>query len=456
MTTTYTAATPSHRSSVSVRVPSTSSSSSSNVTQRILTTSLLPIAATSLIAFASTFAYRQYQHRYGYGRNPLLSLTTQQQIQHLRDIYPSLVDEFIDHARSEYDLTHTNCERLKKMFDYNIIGGKYNRACLLLSTVSIMCRHSNGRINIATLWRQSLVAAWCVEILQALFLVADDMMDRSITRRGQPCWYRQNDVQYDAINDTLILESFMFFLLNTYFGGMNSSSNGKSSTKHCHHVELMQLYQSTSEATQLGQMLDLLSQPQGIKDPHALLGGFSLSLHRRIVTYKTAIYSFELPIQAGLLICNSGTDTLSRSIVHRVSVELGVKFQIEDDFLDCFQDAEILGKIGTDIKDHKCSWLVCQALRLIQGEVSEATGSVIPSQQREKWKKTLYEHYGKDSDESEASIKRLYREMQLDRIYEKYEDESYASIVRLTQQHSSKLPPELFIPILKKIHKRQK
>lgn len=30
----------------------------------------------------------------------------------------------------------------------------------------------------------------CAVKLQAYFLVADDMMDQSITRRGQPCWYK--------------------------------------------------------------------------------------------------------------------------------------------------------------------------------------------------------------------------------------------------------------------------
>ena len=32
---------------------------------------------------------------------------------------------------------------------------------------------------------------WAVEMLQAYFLVVDDLVDQSITRRGQLCWYRQ-------------------------------------------------------------------------------------------------------------------------------------------------------------------------------------------------------------------------------------------------------------------------
>lgn len=43
------------------------------------------------------------------------------------------------------------------------------------------------------------------------------MMDQSITRRGQPCWYRIEGVNYIAINDSFMLEAPIYFLLKKYF-----------------------------------------------------------------------------------------------------------------------------------------------------------------------------------------------------------------------------------------------
>ncbi len=41
--------------------------------------------------------------------------------------------------------------------------------------------------------------------LQAFFLVADDIMDNSVTRRGQPCWYRMPEVYLSRMHCLVII-----------------------------------------------------------------------------------------------------------------------------------------------------------------------------------------------------------------------------------------------------------
>ncbi len=43
------------------------------------------------------------------------------------------------------------------------------------------------------------------------------MMDQSVTRRGQPCWFRVESVNYIAINDSFMLEGAIYFLLKKHF-----------------------------------------------------------------------------------------------------------------------------------------------------------------------------------------------------------------------------------------------
>jgi farnesyl diphosphate synthase len=91
------------------------------------------------------------------------------------------------------------------------------------------------------------------------------------------------------------------------------------------------------------------------------LNRFSIEKHTVIVKYKTAFYSFYLPVAMAMLMAGVKEEAAYKH-AQSILIEMGIFFQVQDDYLDCYGDPEVIGKIGTDIQDNKCGWLVVQAL----------------------------------------------------------------------------------------------
>jgi len=167
-----------------------------------------------------------------------------------------------------------------------------------------------------------------------------------------------------------------------------------------------------------------------------------MKLYNNIVTHKTAYYSFYLPAQIGMGLAGVTDKEIQRQ-AKRILLETGKFFQVQDDYLDCFGNPEVTGKVGTDIQDGKCSWLVVMAMQ-------RATS---------KQKELLKECYGKDDVECVARVKSLYEELNLTKAFKTYEERSYNDILSLISQMpggGSALNPEVFYYFLNKIHKRNK
>eukprot|EP01051_Picozoa_sp_SAG22_P015872 SAG22_NODE_2141_length_2948_cov_1.249912_3_plen_288_part_00 len=134
------------------------------------------------------------------------------------------------------DLPPSTVALIAEMLDYTVAGGKMSRGLLVPQLVQQLSSSSSavttGRslgsaggaaaaaaaaaaaeAEAGLLLHDARVVGWALEVLQAAFLTVDDVLDQSSTRRGRACWYKVPGVGLRAVNDGLLLESFVFNLL---------------------------------------------------------------------------------------------------------------------------------------------------------------------------------------------------------------------------------------------------
>eukprot|EP00667_Euglena_gracilis_P011056 EG_transcript_11283 len=303
-------------------------------------------------------------------------------------------------------------ERVEKLLEYTCKGGKMTRAKTITRLVDLKLEESrtaDAFENFLTLigWSKkprleasakkeddpvyaAAILGWCIEMSQAYFLTMDDIVDHSETRRFQPCWYKLPDVGVGlGIIDSALLRSFVFLTLQHFLGH-----------KPYYH-RAVDLFTKVVFMTEVGEMLDTISEHR--KD----LQYINDDSYFNIIWHKTCYYTIHLPMALGLLVAGELDKTVTEAELKEITFIVGEYFQIQDDILDCFAEPEVIGKIGTDIQDFKCSWLASQFLKRASPEQ----------------RAVFEEHYGKDNAESIGKIKALYEEVGIKKLFEDLEED---------------------------------
>ncbi|XP_018301935.1 farnesyl pyrophosphate synthase-like [Mycetomoellerius zeteki] len=305
---------------------------------------------------------------------------------------------------------------MEKVLQHTVPGGKKIRAFTLIYAYKLLA--SSDQLTKENI-RLARILAWCLEMLQAFFLVIDDIQDQSLLRRGKLCWYRHNDIGLAAINDGLLLECAMFYLIKKHFKGKD------------YYIDLLETFYDIIFKTTIGQGLDMLST----KKPD--LDMFTMNRYNSIVKYKGSRYSFILPITAAMQLAGIKDPEMFRQ-AKTILLEMGHLFQVYRDYLGCYGKSDVHGKDCTDIQEGKCTWLIVVALQ-------RAT----PDQ-----RKILEECYSSADPEKVRRVKQIFIDLGLPNHYSTYEEETHNLLKVHIQQISCGLPHSLFLTLLRKLFHR--
>mmetsp|Transcript_132482 Transcript_132482/g.424031 ORF Transcript_132482/g.424031 Transcript_132482/m.424031 type:complete len:412 (-) Transcript_132482:212-1447(-) len=332
-----------------------------------------------------------------------------------------LIDEICGELGPGYETPEAEVAWVRRMLNYNVRGGKMNRGLMVVES-GLQILEGKGMPTGNDTVVKLAILGWCIEWLQGWLLVADDFMDDSHTRRGQKCWYLLPDVQKIALNDAFLIEMIVFKVLKRHFSAQP------------YYAQLVDLFMETTFQTECGQLLDTLCLNLGLND-------FTEQRWTLIVKYKTAFYSFYASVALGMIVAGI-SDVKEYNSCRDILMIMGIYFQAQDDYLDCFGTPEAIGKIGTDIQDKKCGWLFVHAYHQLANAEQKAVFDKL---------------YGKCKVQSpeEQTIKDLYTELKLPELYVKYEQDSYDKIMSL-KGTVNEVPWGVFDAFMKKIYKRSK
>jgi len=216
--------------------------------------------------------------------------------------------------------------------------------------------------------KKALPAALAIEIFHNFSLVHDDIMDKALLRRGKQTVHKKWN-----LNTGILSGDAMLILAYQYF----------EQYEPIIFRELAQLFSKTALKVCQGQQLDIDFADRNDVATEEFL---------KMIEYKTAVL-VGAAFQMGAIVAE--TSQKNKQDIYDFGLNLGIAFQLQDDYLDVFGDQAVFGKkIGGDIIENKKTYLYLKAI---------ADGSKAEKQQLLRWYADTTNH-GQDKVEAVKTI----------------------------------------------------
>ncbi len=229
---------------------------------------------------------------------------------------------------AQYKLPSTP-ENLYESINYILgLGGKRLRPLMVLMSAEAFGNKENSDAE-----KMALV----VEMFHNFSLMHDDIMDNADLRRGKPAVHIKWDVPTAILGgDALLVKTYQ--LLMQLKGGYRD--------------DLINLYNQTAIEVCEGQQMDMNFEAR----TSVLIGEYI-----EMIRLKTAVL-MGAAFKMGA-IC-AGAHQNQQNAIYNFGQDLGIAFQIKDDYLDCFGNDAFGKKVGGDIIENKKTFLQLKALEL--------------------------------------------------------------------------------------------
>jgi len=254
----------------------------------------------------------------------------------------------------------------------------------------VMCLMANELFN--EIKEDAYQVAIAIELFHNFTLVHDDIMDKAPLRRGiQTVHQKYGESTALLAGDVILITAYEYL--------------NKISSHYIHRI--LNLFNSTAKKVCEGQQLDMEFEKVAV---------VNFDDYVKMIGLKTSVL-LAASLQLGAILGGAGLG--NQGHLFEFGKNLGIAFQIQDDYLDAFGNPEKFGKKrGGDIMSNKKTFLLLQAMKVATPQQRKELNQLLSQQGESKIEPILEIYKSCNIDEWAKELKEQYFNIGMDHLEE--------------------------------------